>query len=45
MSAADIIVSDDRELRRLLGRVPIPGLHVMSLPDFVVLIRSGWLRG
>lgn len=44
MSAADVVVSDDRELRRLLGRVPVPGLRVMSLPDFVGLIRSGGLR-
>jgi hypothetical protein len=44
MSAADIVVSDDRELRRLLGRAPVPGLRVVSLPDFVGLIRSGGLR-
>lgn len=44
MSAAEVVVSDDGELRRLLGRVPVPGLCVMSLPDFVGLIRSGGLR-
>lgn len=44
MSAADVIVSNDGELRRLLGRVPVPDLRVMSLPDFVGRIRSGGLR-
>ncbi len=41
MSTADVIVSDDRELRRLLGRVPVAGLRVMALPEFVELTRSG----
>ena len=44
MSAADVVVSDDRELRTLLGRVPIPDLRVINLPDFVGWIRSGGLR-
>jgi hypothetical protein len=44
MSAADVVVSDDGELRRLLGRVLVPGLRVLSLPEFVGLIRSGGLR-
>ncbi len=44
MSAADVIVSDDRELRRLLGRVPVAGLRVMALAEFIDLIRSGGLN-
>jgi hypothetical protein len=41
MSAADVIVSDDRELRRLLGRVRVAGLRVTTLPVFMEQIRSG----
>jgi hypothetical protein len=41
MSAADIVVTNDGELRMFLSRVPIPELSVMSLSEFILLLRSG----
>jgi hypothetical protein len=39
MSAADVIVTDDGELRRLLNRIPLDRLTVIDLPALVQLLR------
>lgn len=40
MSAADIVVTDDRELRRLMTRIPIDNFSIINLPELITLIRS-----
>lgn len=40
MSAADIVITNDGELRNLLRRQPAPDLRVMKLPEFVEMIAS-----
>jgi len=40
MSAADIIVTDDGELRRLIGRVPIENLVIITLPELIAFLRG-----
>lgn len=41
MSAADIIVTDDGELRRLLNRIPMDHLTVVNLHELVDLLQFG----
>jgi hypothetical protein len=38
MSAAGIIVTNDRELQRLVGRIPIHDLRLMSLQELIEMI-------
>jgi hypothetical protein len=40
MSAADIVVTNDGELRTLLSKIPIPKLRVMSLRELISLLQS-----
>lgn len=41
MSVADIIITNDGELLRLLNRVPIADIQVMTLRDLIERCRSG----
>ena len=39
-AAADVLVTHDEELSRLLGRVPVRGLRVMRLQELLKLVQS-----
>lgn len=40
MSSADLVVTDDRELRRLLKRIPIDDFSILDLRELIAFLRS-----
>ena len=40
MSAADVVVTDDRELRRLMKRIPLDNFSVVTLTELIASIRA-----